>query len=113
MKLSHSAIPTFSPALTVDGAAALRFVGAPQASTSSPIRTHTIKRRDLDIFGPPFVKKSGDNIHFFTNLSPTTLDRQGDYPDEEQSIPSPASVVLSSSASPGPNHTGSTPSKTQ
>jgi hypothetical protein len=67
--LSHSAIPTLSPAgaelllrfvvvagepagaaeLVPAGAAALRFVGELQASTNRPVRMHTIKRKNLNI----------------------------------------------------------------
>jgi hypothetical protein len=67
MKLSHSAIPIFSPALALvlvveagevagaaefvpAGAAALRLVSdLAQASTRRPVKRHNIKRRDFDI----------------------------------------------------------------
>src|SRR5690242_16991179 len=92
MKLSHSAIPTFSPTGTllsflfvvvtgvlagavVDGVvSALRFVGAPQASTSTPIRTHPIKRKNLDIEFSLFVGwKSAPIIHLFPVFRLITL----------------------------------------
>jgi hypothetical protein len=83
MKLSHSAIPTFSPPgaelsflfvvvvgvpagtgeVAVDGVSALRFVGAPHASTSRPASMQTIKRKNLDTLIPLFAgwKSAQDN----------------------------------------------------
>jgi hypothetical protein len=83
MKLSHSAIPTFSPpefvlpflfvvvagvpagagAAALVDVSALRFVGAPQASTSRPVRMHTIKSKNLDILILPVcgMEERADN----------------------------------------------------
>ena len=83
MKLSHSAIPTLSPAtalaflfvvvegvpagaaaeLVPDGASALRFVGAEQASTNRPVRMHAIKRKNFDILILPVcgMEERADN----------------------------------------------------